>query len=115
MEIVKNPLPPEILEYKDQHVWPLKTLYNTACARGALDHLEIAWRLEAALSKYITFMHEYAKRQPNYDGLLEGPLGMEIEWAFDECDQLSKLVGNDFIQMPVRKAGKRVVDKTDDN
>jgi hypothetical protein len=115
MHLVKNPLPPEIQDYKNRHVWPVKTIYDRACGRGAVEQIHLSEQLDEALSKYITFAHEYAKSQPNYEELLEGALGAELEWAFDESDRLRRMQDGDFVKAPVRKAGRRIREKSGDD
>lgn len=111
MHLVKNPLPREIQDFKNRHVWPIKTLYDRACRQGAVEQIRLAEQLDEALSKYITFAHEYAKRQDNYEELMEGPLGKELEWAFDESESIKRTQDSDFLKVPVRKAGRRVIEK----
>lgn len=115
MHLVKNPLPQEIKDYKNRHVWPLKTRFDRACSRGGVEQIRLAEQLDEALSKYITFAHEYAKSQPDYEKVLEGPLGKELEWAFDESSRIRRVQDGDFIKAPVRKAGRRVIEKAEDD
>jgi hypothetical protein len=115
MHLVNNPLPQEIQDYKNRYVWPIKTLYDRAGGRGAVEQIRLSEQLDSALSKYITFANEYAKSQPNYEELMEGALGAELEWAFDESERLRRMQDGDSIKAPVRKAGRRILENSGDD